>query len=61
VPVVDVTEQPERQAIIEQEPVKPSIDGNVILNVILGCDNITSTDPQNNKISDVCTLVNNAH
>jgi hypothetical protein len=60
-PVVNVTEQPKRPAIIEQEQVKPSIDGNVILDVILGCDKITSIDQQNNKISDVCTLVNNAH
>jgi uncharacterized repeat protein (TIGR01451 family) len=60
-PVVNVTEQPKRPAIIEQEQVKPSIDGNVILDVILGCDKITSIDQQNNKISDVCNLVNNAH
>jgi len=60
-PVVDETEQPKRPAIIEQEPVIPSIDGNVILNVILGCDKITSIDQQNNKISEVCNLVNNAH
>lgn len=61
VPVVDVTEQPKRPDIVEQEPVKPSIDGNVILNVILACDKITSIDPQNNRISDVCNLVNTAH
>lgn len=61
VPVVDVIEQPERPAIIEQEPVKPSIDGKIILNVILGCDKTTSIDPQNNKISDVCNLINNAN
>jgi uncharacterized repeat protein (TIGR01451 family) len=57
VPVVNVTEQPE-PTIIEQEPVKPSIGGNVILNVILGCDKITGIDP---KISYVCNLVNNAN
>jgi len=61
VPVVDVTEQPKRPESVEQEPVKPSIGGNVILNVILGCDKITRIDPQNNKMSDVCNLVNNAH
>lgn len=61
VPVVDVAEQPERPAIVQQDPVKPLIDGEVILNVILGCDKIASTDPQNNKISDVCNLVNNAN
>ena len=60
-PVVDVTEQPERPIIIEEESVKPSIDGNVIMNVILGCDKITSIDPQNNMISDVCNLFNTAH
>jgi len=61
VPVVEITEKPERPAKIEKEPVKPSIGGNVILNVILSCDKITSIDPQKNKISDVCNLVNNAH
>lgn len=60
VPVVDVTEQPEIQTIAEQETVVPSIDGNVILNVILGCNTITSIEPQNNGISDLCNLVNNA-
>lgn len=60
-PVVDVTEEPERQQVIEQEPVKPSIDGNVILNFILGCDKITSADPQNIKIANVCNLVINAN
>jgi uncharacterized repeat protein (TIGR01451 family) len=58
---VEVPEQPERPAIIEQEPVIPSIDGNVILNVILGCDKIIGIDPENNEISDVCNLVNNAY
>ncbi|MFA4958121.1 MAG: hypothetical protein WC556_14225 [Candidatus Methanoperedens sp.] len=61
VPVVDVTEEPKRPDIVEQEPLKPSIDGNVVLNVILGCDKITSIDPQNNKIAEVCNLVNTAH
>jgi uncharacterized repeat protein (TIGR01451 family) len=59
VPVVDVTEPPKLPEIIEQETVKPSIDGNLILNVILSCDTITSIDTQNNAISDVCNLVNN--
>jgi uncharacterized repeat protein (TIGR01451 family) len=59
VPVVDGIEQPIRSEIAEQEPVKPSIEGNVILNVILGCDNIAKTDLQNNMISKVCNLVNN--
>ncbi len=61
VPVVEVTEGPERPQKVEPELVNPSIDGNVILNVILGCDTITSNDSQNNKISDVCNLVNNAN
>lgn len=56
VPVVDV--QPERPQVEEQETVKTSIDGNIILNVILGCENI---DLQNNKISEICNRVNNAH
>jgi len=60
VPVVDVTEQPE-PAIIEQKPIKPSIDGNVILNVIIGCDKITSVDLQNNKIANVCNFVKHAN
>ena len=61
VPVVDETDKSEPESIepiAEQEPVIPSIGGNVILNVILGCDKITSTDP---KISYVCNLVNNAN
>ena len=56
VPVVDG--QPISPEISEQEPVEPSIDGNVILNVILGCDNTVNADPQNNKISEVCNLIN---
>jgi uncharacterized repeat protein (TIGR01451 family) len=60
VPVVEVTEQAIQPEIIEQETVIPSIDGNIILNVILGCDKVTSIDPQNNMISDVCSLVNNS-
>jgi outer membrane biosynthesis protein TonB len=58
VPVVEITEQPKRPQIVKQEPVKPSIDGNVILNFILGCDKTTSIAPQNNKIADVCNLAN---
>ena len=63
VPVVDVKEQPEQPEILEQpeiaeqEPVEPSIDSNVLLKVILGCDNIVNTDPQYNEISEVCSLV----
>lgn len=57
IPVVD--KQPERREIVKQEPVIPSIDSNVILNVILVCDKNISIDPQSNKISDLCNLVNN--
>jgi hypothetical protein len=56
IPVVDKQPEPE---IVKQEPVIPSIDSNVILNVILVCDGNLSIDPQNNKISDLCNLVNN--
>jgi uncharacterized repeat protein (TIGR01451 family) len=61
VPVVDITEPAKLPDIIEQETVNPSIDGNVILNLILSCDTITGIDPQNNIIYEVCTLVNNAY
>jgi hypothetical protein len=61
VPVVDITEQSESQPTVEEETVNPSIDGNVILNLILSCDKITDIDPQNNMIYEVCTLVNNAY
>ncbi|MCZ7400887.1 MAG: hypothetical protein O8C61_01540 [Candidatus Methanoperedens sp.] len=57
---VDVTEKPKRTDFVEPESGKPSIDGKVILNVILGCDKIAGNDLQNTKISGVCTLVNNA-
>jgi hypothetical protein len=60
-PVVEATESPELPGIAEQESVTNSIDGNVILDVILGCDKIISIEPQNNQISDVCNLVNNAN
>jgi uncharacterized repeat protein (TIGR01451 family) len=56
VPFDDVEEQ---SAIEEQEPVNPSIDVNVILDIILGCDRITSIDLQNVMISDICNLINN--
>jgi uncharacterized repeat protein (TIGR01451 family) len=59
VPTVKVTEQPELPGTIEQEPVEPSIDSNIILNAILDCDKINSVDPENNIITDVCYLVNN--
>jgi len=55
-PVVNVTGQPKRPDSVEKEPVKPSIDSNVVLNVIMGCDNIISIGPQNR--SEVCILVN---
>lgn len=56
VPFDDVEEQ---SAIEEQEPVNPSIDVNIILDIILGCDRITSIDLQNVMISDICNLINN--
>jgi hypothetical protein len=60
-PVVNITEPPELPGIAEQESVTNSIDGNIILNVILGCDKIISTELENNQISDVCSLINNAN
>jgi uncharacterized repeat protein (TIGR01451 family) len=56
-----LTEPQEGPGIVEQEPVKPSTESNDILNVILGCDKIINTAPQNNEISDVCSLVKNAN
>lgn len=59
VQVVDITEQSESQPAVEEGTVNPSIDGNVILNLILSCDTITGIDPLNNIIYEVCNLVNN--
>jgi len=60
-PAVNITEPPELPGIAEQESVTNSIDGNIILNVILGCDKTISNEPENNQISDVCSLINNAN
>ncbi|MCX9084737.1 MAG: hypothetical protein OIN87_08085 [Candidatus Methanoperedens sp.] len=54
IPTAQVTESP--QEIIIQETPDPSINGNVILRVILGCDNISNTE--NYDMIDICNLLN---
>jgi uncharacterized repeat protein (TIGR01451 family) len=56
-PTVKITEPPEQHVIIEPEPEKYSIDGNAILNLLLGCNETNGNDLQINTTSDVCSLI----
>jgi len=54
IPVSEVTEPP---VIVEPEAENYSIDGNIILNLLLGCDEINVNDPGITVAYDVCSFV----
>jgi len=54
IPVNEITEPP---VIVEPDPEKYSIDGNAILNLLLGCDEINVNNPGITAAYDVCSFV----
>ncbi|MFZ3383199.1 MAG: hypothetical protein WA144_04665 [Candidatus Methanoperedens sp.] len=54
---VNTIQEPESPMIAESTP--PFVDANSVLNLLMGCDNITDTVPQISMATDVCTFVGN--
>lgn len=53
---VNVTKVPMQPDIVKPVTSVPEIDGNAILNILVGCDNIGNNEPRINVVSDVCNF-----